>query len=96
MQRRVPRVQAAKGTNRLPGGYSEPHALQAEPGAHWTLDFLDLPPSQSANGYTCLLTLTDRVSKLIVLVPMQGTTAVDVAEAFVKHHMMCFPNILAR
>ena len=75
--------QAAKGSNRLPGGYAEPHALPAEPGAHWTLDFLELP--KSANGYTCLLTMTDRVSKLIVLVPMRNTTALDVAEAFVQN-----------
>ena len=75
--------QAAKGSNRLPGGFAEPHTLPAEPGAHWTIDFLELP--KSANGYTCLLTMTDRVSKLIVLIPMKQTTALDVAEAFVQH-----------
>jgi hypothetical protein len=29
--------------------------------------------------------MTDRVSKLVVLIPMRGTTALEVAEAFVQH-----------
>ena len=85
--------QAAKGTNRLPAGFAEPHALPAVPGAHWTLDFLELP--ESANGYTCLLTMTDRVSKLIVLVPMKTTTALDVATAFVQHVFCWFGSPLS-
>ncbi len=29
--------------------------------------------------------MSDRVSKLVVLIPMRGTTALEVAKAFVKH-----------
>jgi transposase InsO family protein len=75
--------QQAKATNRLPAGFAEPFALPAEPGAHWTLDFLVPPPS--VNGFTSLLVFTDRLSKLVVLVPMKSTTAPDVASAFLEH-----------
>ena len=47
------------------------------------MDFLVLP--ESANGFTCLLAFSDRVSKVVILVPMKRTTAVDVAQAFLEH-----------
>ena len=75
--------QAAKASSRLPRGHAQPHPLPAEPGAHWTLDFLDLPTS--ANGFKCMLTFTDRLSKLVVLVPLKQTTVIDVAQAYVEH-----------
>ena len=79
--------QAAKGSNRLPAGLSEPHVLPAEPAAEWSVDFLDLP--KSADGHTCLLVWTERLSKLVVLVPMSNQaaaiTALEVAKAFVDH-----------
>ena len=75
--------QAAKPSNRLPAGISEPVSLMVEPGAHWTIDFMELP--ESANGFTRLLVFTDRVSKVAVLVPMRTATALEVAEAFVQH-----------
>jgi transposase InsO family protein len=84
---------AAKGSNRLPAGFAKPHALPTTPGTHWTLDFLELP--ESANGYACLLTLTDRVSKLIVLEPMKHTTALDVASAFVLNVFSWFGDPLS-
>ena len=75
--------QAAKSGNRNPPGRAEPHALPNEPGAHWSLDFLELPTSN--NGHTCLLVFTDRVSKVVILAPMKSTTAIEVAQAFVEH-----------
>jgi hypothetical protein len=79
--------QAAKGSNRLPAGFVEPHVLPEEPAAEWTVDFIDLP--RSAEGHNCLLVWTERVSKLVVLVPMsnqaESITAVEVAKAFVDH-----------
>ncbi len=53
-----------------------------ESGAHWTIDFMELP--ESANGFTRLLVFTDRVSKVVVLAPVQSATAVEVAEVFVQ------------
>ncbi len=52
--------QAAKPTNSLPAGHSEPISLLVEPGAHWTIDFMELP--KSANQYSRLLGSTDGVS----------------------------------
>jgi len=75
--------QAAKPSNNLPAGHSEPVSLLVEPGAHWTIDFIDLP--ESANKYSRLLVFSDRVSKVVVLVPMRTATAADVAHAFVQH-----------
>jgi hypothetical protein len=75
--------QAAKASSRLPRGHAQPHPLPAEPGAHWTLDFLHLPTS--ANGFKCIFTFTDRLSKLVVLVPLKQTTVIDVAQAYVEH-----------
>jgi hypothetical protein len=53
-----------------------------EPGAHWTIDFMEL--QESANGFTRLLVFTDRVSKVAVLAPVRTATAVEVAEVFVQ------------
>ncbi len=68
-------------------GFVEPHVLPEEPAAEWTVDFMDLP--RSAEGHNCLLVWTERVSKLMVLVPMSNQaasiTAVEVAKAFVDH-----------
>jgi transposase InsO family protein len=74
--------QAAKPSNRLPAGVAEPISLMVEPGAHWTIDFMELP--ESANGFTRLLVFTDRVSKVAVLAPVRTATAVEVAEVFVQ------------
>ena len=74
--------QAAKPSNRLPAGVAEPISLMVEPGAHWTIDFMELP--ESANGFTRLLVFTDRVSKVVVLAPVRSATAVEVAEVFVQ------------
>ena len=52
--------QAAKPSNQLPAGVAEPVSLMVEPGAHWTVDFMELPTS--ANGFSRLLVFTDRVS----------------------------------
>ena len=53
----------------------------------WSVDFVDLP--RSADGHNCLLVWTERVSKLVVLVPMSNQaasiTALEVAKAFVEH-----------
>ena len=75
--------QAAKAKSRLPGGFSEPLQVPSMPGAHWILDFIDLP--ESANGFSKLLVFSDQLSKLVVLVPMKQTTATDVAAAFLEH-----------
>ena len=75
--------QQAKATTQLPAGYSEPFVLPQEPGAHWTLDFLELPTS--TNGFRCLLVCTDRLSKLVVLIPMQTKTTLEVTKAFLEH-----------
>ncbi len=79
--------QAAKSGNHNPTGRAEPHELPNEPGAHWSLEFLELPTSN--NGHTCLLVFTDRVSKLdskvVILAPMKSTTTIEVAQAFVEH-----------
>ncbi len=76
--------QAAKEAYRLPAGYSEPHKLPDEPGAHWTLDFLEL--STSAAGHQCLLTMTDRVSKLVILIPMRhGSTSNSIPGPISQH-----------
>ena len=48
---------------------------------------MDLP--RSADGHNCLLVWTERVSKLVVLVPMSNNaasiTALEVAKAFVDN-----------
>lgn len=75
--------QTAKSGNRLPAGIAEPVSLMVEPGAHWTIDFVELP--ESANGFRRLLIFTDRLSKVTVLVPMKSASASDVAAAFVEH-----------
>jgi hypothetical protein len=79
--------QAAKGSNRRPAGFAEPHILPEEPASEWAVDFLDLP--RSADGYNSLLVWTERVSKLVVLVPMSNQaasiTALEVAKAFVDN-----------
>ena len=75
--------QQAKATNQLPAGFPEPFLLPQEPGAHRTTDFLELPTS--TNGFTCLLVCTDRLIKLVVLIPMKRTTAINVATAFLEH-----------
>ena len=79
--------QASKGSNRLPAGFAEPHVLPNEPAAEWSVDFVDLP--RSADGHNWLLVWTERVSKLVVLVPMSNQaasiTALEVAKAFVEH-----------
>jgi hypothetical protein len=79
--------QAAKGSNRLPAGFAQPHVLPEEPAAEWSVDFMDLP--RSAAGHNCLLVWTERVSKLVILVPMSNQaasiTALEVAHAFVDH-----------
>jgi len=73
--------QAAKPATRAPAGQSEPHRLPSEPGAHWTLDFVELPTS--ADGHTCLLVATDRLSKLVILSPMKDITALAVAQVLI-------------
>ena len=79
--------QAAKGANRLPAGHVEPHILPEEPASEWSVDFVDLP--RSVDGHNCLLVWTERVSKLVVLVPMSNQaasiTALEVAKAFVDN-----------
>ena len=79
--------QASKGSNRLPAGFAEPHVLQNEPAAEWSIDFVDL--SKSADGHNCLLVWTERFSKLVVLVPKSNQaasiTALEVVKAFVDH-----------
>ena len=79
--------QAAKGSNRLPAGFVEPHILPDEPASEWSVDFMDLP--RSAEGHNCLLVWTERISKLVVLVPMSNQsssiTALEVAKAFVDN-----------
>ena len=84
--------QAGKSSNRLTAGFSESHLIPAEPAAEWSLDFLELPTS--ANGFHCLLVCTERVSKLVVLVPMSNSaaalTAADVAKAFVNEVICWF------
>jgi hypothetical protein len=55
--------QAAKPSKNLPAGHSEPVSLLVEYGADWTIDFIDLP--ESANKYSRLLVLSDRVSKVV-------------------------------
>jgi len=75
--------QAAKAKSRLPGGFSEPLQVPSTPGAHWILDFIDLP--KSANGFSKLPVFSDQLSKFVVLVPMKHTTATDVAAAFLEH-----------
>jgi hypothetical protein len=74
--------QAAKPSNRLPAGVAEPIPLTVEPGAHWTIDFMELP--ESAKGFRRLLVFSDRASKLVVLAPVRSATAVEVAEVFVQ------------
>ena len=53
----------------------------------WSVDFLELP--KSADGHTCLLVWTERLSKLVVLVPMSNQaaaiTSLEVAKAFVDN-----------
>jgi hypothetical protein len=49
--------QAAKGSNRRPAGFAEPHILPEEPASEWAVDFLDLP--RSADGYNSLLVWTE-------------------------------------
>jgi transposase InsO family protein len=77
--------QAAKGSNRLPAGFVEPHVLPDEPASEWSVDFLELP--QSADGHNCVAVWTERISKLVVLVPMSNKahaiTALEVAKSFV-------------
>lgn len=79
--------QAAKGSNRLPAGFVEPHILPEEPACEWSVDFLDLP--RSADGHNSVLVWTERLSKLVVLVPMSNqansVTASEVASAFIDH-----------
>mmetsp|Transcript_5617 Transcript_5617/g.17995 ORF Transcript_5617/g.17995 Transcript_5617/m.17995 type:complete len:941 (-) Transcript_5617:11-2833(-) len=80
--------QAAKASTRRPAGHSEPHHIPAQPASEWSVDFLELP--RSANGYTSLLVFTERVSKLVILVPMVSNpdaalTAQVVAKAFIDH-----------
>ena len=60
-----------------------------ESGAHWTIDFMELP--ESANGFTRLLVFTDRVSKVVVLAPVQSATAVEVAEVLFNR---CFAGLV--
>jgi len=84
--------QAAKASNRRAAGFSEPVAIPAEPATDWTIDFLELP--KSANGFSCVLVCTERLSKLVVLVPMSNTTttisATEVARAFVDNVICWF------
>lgn len=79
--------QAAKGSNRLPAGFVEPHVLPDEPASEWSVDFLELP--QSADGHNCVAVWTERISKLVVLIPMSNKahaiTALEVAKSFVDH-----------
>ena len=61
--------------------------MPTEPGAEWSVDFLELPCS--VNGFSSLLVFIERVSDVVVLTPMQGAmediTATRVAQAYIKH-----------
>jgi hypothetical protein len=84
--------QAAKASNRRPAGFSEPVPLPAEPATDWTIDFLELPTS--ANGFSCVLVCTERLSKLVVLAPLsnklKSISAFEVARAFVDNVVCWF------
>ncbi len=87
--------QAAKASDRRAAGFSEPVTIPAEPATDWTIDVLELP--KSANGVPCVLVCMERLSKLVVLVPMSNTTtaisANEVASAFVDN-VLCWFGVL--
>ena len=91
--------QAAKASNRLPAGYGQPHEIPPEAGSEWSVDFIELP--RSNNGHNLLLVFSERISKLVVLVPLQSAPGSPVSSQVVARayfeHVFCWfgvPKVL--
>ena len=84
--------QAAKASNRLPAGYGQPHEIPAEVCSEWSVDFIELPPS--TKGYNLLLVFSERISKLVVLVPLKSESGASVTSKVVAQayfdHVFCW------
>ena len=84
--------QANKASNRLPAGYGQPHEIPAEVCSDWSVDFIELPPS--TKGYNLLLVFSERISKLVVLVPLKSESGASVTSKVVAQayfdHVFCW------
>ena len=66
----------------------QPHSVPSRPFEHIAIDFVTFLPV-TENGYDCILTVVDRFSKLVTLIPT--TVAVSAADTarLIFDHIIC-------
>jgi len=78
--------QRNKPSNQHPHGLLQPLEIPEAPWQSVSMDFITGLPKTRSIGYDCLLTITDRLTKMIHLIPTFTTaTAKDIATQFLRH-----------
>ena len=80
--------QASRTSTRAPQGLLQPHSVPVRPFEHVSLDFVTSLP-KTARGFDAVLTVVDKFSKLVTLIPC--TTDVDAQETarLFFEHIVC-------